>query len=120
MLNIIDDVIPVKITLERCEHQGSSSTEIEAVLLLKDGDVYTQESGGPNEEGYSYTTAMYARDGDTVTLGIDTTSRDCDGRLDRHDLMTWRESDGLNQYGYPNWSEEEAFNRDYEAERAGY
>lgn len=109
-------------------------------ITLRPGQVLQLHGGGPDDEGYSYWGDTYEFDGNVVTIEHDANSRDCDGRLDTHeewhvaaaDLPIPGDRDVLVPvdehypgYGYKPlhpvpWVRGNAFQRDYEAERAGY
>ena len=94
------------------------------VVSLKDGERFEHTVGGPNDEGYSYETTAWERNGDLVVCEVSESARDCDGRLDRESSYVW---DGLTTIvnshsgvAMPSWTIEESHQRDHEAERAGY
>ena len=101
-------------------HEGSYTR-----LTLHADKPVTHHSGGPTEEGYSYSTTTYRLEGGMVTVEHDSTSSDCDGRLDGYHSMECPVADiAAHSYegeqGTPLWSPVEYSQRDYAAERAGY
>ena len=97
------------------------------ITVEEGGKRISFSSGGPNEEGYSYTVREYwAEDGIVYRREI-TQSKDCDGRIDRECVTTWdgetyRLDDTVLEYGQPlpHWERQDASQRDYSAEAAGY
>ncbi len=102
-----------------------------ARLSLRDGESLSHCEGGPHEEGYSWTTTVYLRDGSTLTMEEETRSRDCDGSyygtwsgtceialLSSHDLgPDYGPAPGV---GVPLWEGLDSAQRDFSAEQAGY
>lgn len=102
-------------------------------LALRDGQSVTMHDGAPTDEGYSYESETFTREGDLIVSEYTSEARDCDGRLDRHatyvcpiDRLQAREA---NEYQatdlgagarLPDWQDGHAWQRDYEAEAAGY
>ena len=75
------------------------------ILCLEDGQKYLHQSGGKNEEGYSYTDEIWGREGESIFYESHLMAKDCDGPL-RHDIeLEWKESYGLNEHGYPLFQE---------------
>lgn len=111
-------------------------------LTMRPGESITIRSGGPTDEGYSYTEETYDYDVEagTVTLTTDTRARDCDGPLDTlhvcscpidqlharsmaevFDAESWPEEHKAAQGIYtPNWQRLSASQRDYYAESMNY
>jgi hypothetical protein len=98
-------------------------------ITLKPGQEIALHSGGPNEEGYSYTVDIYRHAIDRVISECHTDSRDCDGplsahwkgecradRLDNHSV----EFDGHTYHNKPQWTQLTASRRDVYAESMGY
>jgi len=111
-LNIVDDVITVKILLR--------GEEMEAVLLFRDGDRFEQEFGGPTDEGFWHQHETYFRDGATIYREISTRSRDCDGPHGTEEFSEWQPHLGVNHNGWPRWSYTVERHRDEFAIQAGY
>lgn len=105
-------------------------------LTLKPGQSLTHKSGGPHEEGWSYTDITWQHQGTYLATDQVTNSRDCDGRLDRyweatatklepyydhHDPKTNEyQQSGTLVGDRPVWEEESASQRDHTAEAMGY
>lgn len=104
---------------------NDATNSLQRVILHADRPL-TIESGGPTEEGYSYTTEHYEyhRAEGVVTRETDTRALDCDGRLDRRSLSECPLSDLAahehNGTRFPVWRRVEANQRDYSAEAMGY
>ena len=95
-------------------------------LGLCDGESITVSSGGPHEEGYSYTYNVYTREGDHIYLESTTNACDCDGPLDTYtdlecrldELDEWHYSvDGIK---FPHFHRIRSRQRDHYAEAMGY
>jgi len=92
----------------------------DATITLRPGQTLSHSEGGPDEEGYSYSATLYRYDGETVVREITTTACDCDGRLDRYYDQIWPVNGPLNSYGYPDWEDLRAYQRDHFAEAMNY
>jgi len=95
-------------------------------------------TGGPDEEGYSYSRIIYEFDGEYVTASEENASSDCDGRHSSHSRRScpvgllkarrWEDDTWVDGVGVvvksvtmlPEWREDEHGQRDYFAEAAGY
>lgn len=97
-------------------------------LTLREGDEVALSSGGPTDEGYSYTMTQYSYDGEEVCWETDAIASDCDGRLDSYNVsycsvMNLRDVESYDTdevYLLPRWERESACQRDYAAEAMGY
>lgn len=105
-------------------------------LTLKPGRCLTHRSGGPDEEGWSYTTITWSHQGDHLTYEQQTSSQDCDGRMDRYHAATATRLEDYydhhdpktNEYQQqgrlvgprPVWEDHESSQRDHAAEAMGY
>lgn len=106
-------------------------------LTLRPGQAIEIRSGGPAEEGYSYSREVFEFDGSYVWLHVSNDSRDCDGRMTsertlrcpvgllrshRPEYHTWTESGTVVTHGNPRpyWEEVDGCQRDFTAEAAGY
>lgn len=94
-------------------------------LRLKDNQEVFFTEGGPNEEGYSYSSTVLRREGNVVYREIANISCDCDGRFDCfckqecsiNQLSAFEVDDGIM---VPDWREIDYSQRDYTAESMGY
>ncbi len=88
-------------------------------LTLRPGQVLSHETSGPTDEGWYMRGEAWHHDGDEIRREWCSDGADCDGRLSRGGTDFW---DGLtlNDYGYPDWQEQNSSQRDYRAEAAGY
>lgn len=116
-------------------------------LTLRPGQELEHHSGGPCDEGYSYTREKWTHEGDHVRAKWETNASDCDGRLDQGgasccpldqlrardmhaeeqgraaywgDDPTKPEFNGNAGIFAPEWTERRRFQRDHAAEAAGY
>lgn len=95
-------------------------------LTLRPEEEVSFFSGGLTDEGYSYQTEIYRHQGDHVERTIDASSRDCDGRFDSYSKFTCCLEALRSCYNenvdimYPDWIRKNAYQRDYNAEMAGY
>lgn len=99
-------------------------------LTLEDGIRISHTTGGPNEEGYSYTTRTWRQFWDRVYFTVDTDARDCDGRMCTHtelqanlDHLKSGYFDEKSKIAYPDWNRRSyphSYQRDYSAEAMGY
>ena len=102
-------------------HEGSYTR-----LTLRADKPVTHHSGGPTEEGWEYYSETYLLTGDTVTVEYGVTALDCDGRMDSarsFECPVWDLAalpQPRQEFSTPIWTDAEACQRDYEAERAGY
>lgn len=89
--------------------------------------------GGPTHEGWRSKRVVFTHVGDVIERETTSDGCDCDGRLTRtHTEICKIENlkldepyreEGSNDWvppGVPQWEKESSFQRDYEAERAGY
>tara|TARA_R110002012_G_scaffold188945_4_gene356123 strand:+ start:1534 stop:1872 length:339 start_codon:yes stop_codon:yes gene_type:complete len=95
-------------------------------LTLSPGEKLSWQSGGPNEEGYSYTETRikYGKDR-TLTREIYWCGGDCDGSYESYsDYEATRMELGPSPDGRvlmrPVWEEVDFSQRDYSAEQANY
>jgi hypothetical protein len=96
-------------------------------LSIRPGRTLRRCTGGPHEEGYSYTAEAWEHDGDGVHYRRTTWGVDCDGRHESHaeaycplaDLAAVSSLDGADPYR-PDWQHGESHQRDHTAEAAGY
>ncbi|MDE2103991.1 MAG: hypothetical protein KGL39_42535 [Patescibacteria group bacterium] len=101
-------------------------------LTLRPGQILTIRSGGPTDEGYSFSADTFEHCGDRVTVEYFTEGRDCDGRSSWHcececpldqlaaedkTCESMPESKGIMA---PAWQRVRAGQRDYAAEAMGY
>lgn len=94
-------------------------------LKLVEGGSLEHVSGGPTDEGYSYSRRVWLRTRNSILMEVTTDARDCDGRattcdqyacpLDR--LGARYDEDG---HRYPDWVNINGSQRDYSAEAMGY
>lgn len=101
-------------------------------LTLTPGQVLHHQSGGPDEEGWSWSGNTWTHDGDTVTWEWCDDGVDCDGRLTRGGALvcplTELQADRREQeqegeriaFRFPNWTEHRQWQRDHAAEAMGY
>lgn len=96
-------------------------------LKLNAGDSFRHVTGGPTDEGYSYTESFYSFDGKTVIRNYRTQASDCDGRIDRHGVVICALAnlsagyvDAESGVTFPEWRHVKRGQRDYSAEAAGY
>ena len=113
-------------------------------ITLLPEQTLTHHTGGPTDEGYSYTTLTYEHEGDAVRCEESTAACDCDGRLDRGcesycrlDDLRQRDMGSVDECGQwrgdeyvacpenagifaPSWIRADRWQRDYAAEAAGY
>jgi hypothetical protein len=69
-------------------------------------------SGGPHEEGYSYTHEVITQYHDfSISCEITTNARDCDGPLDTYSDFVWENGE---------WVKTDSYQRDAYAENMGY
>lgn len=92
------------------------------ILRLLPGDEVLLSSGGQTDEGFSFTEHRFANDGRAITMEINTSASDCDGRLKTYSRM---ECDALDvRAGYmeiwPAWRLVDSSQRDFAAEAMGY
>lgn len=106
-----------------------------ARVKLRKGQSLTHVEGGPDDEGYSYTSTTWSFDGDKVALEWCTQAKDCDGPIYRGSTLScplrdlesgWQDPDSIIPYGaapvyFPKWVEAApSWQRDPVAEAAGY
>jgi len=115
-------------------HNGVGESEGSWVkITIPEGESRCIASGGPHDEGYSWTWERYRNDGDALRLESDTESRDCDGphhhSIDLECLILDGQLDTETHpnpdYAAPNgqrlrWERTDERQRDYFAEAAGY
>ncbi len=101
-------------------------------ITLRPGQRLTHESGGPTDEGFSYTAETWTHEGDHVRSEWEVNASDCDGRLDRGgasccplDKLRARDmhAEGFQEnvgIFAPEWQDAGRYQRDYAAEAAGY
>jgi hypothetical protein len=96
-------------------------------IALRKGKALHHVEGGPDDEGYSYTSTTYSFDGDNVVVESHTRACDCDGPIERghaiyarlRELAVIRNEDDT--HSFPHWQELQAgWQRDTFAEQAGY
>jgi hypothetical protein len=99
-------------------------------LTMRPGQSIVLTSGGLNDEGYSYSRERFTFNGLTVVVEGVTHARDCDGRMDSYsehycgvDDLKAMEAE-VDEYGErparPHWELGSCFQRDEQAELAGY
>lgn len=95
-------------------------------LTLMPDSSLTHYVGHRTDEGYHSETVTWEHDGDGVVMSCSTDGCDCDGRLSSESeffcpldrLQTEdREEEGILA---PEWHKKTVWQRDYEAEKAGY
>ena len=103
-------------------------------LTLTPGQVLHHQSGGPDEEGWSWSGNTWTHNGDTVTWDWCDDGVDCDGRLTRGGELVCavtelqadrrknnqdhdQEDEGM---AIPDWTEQNRWQRDHAAEAMGY
>lgn len=102
-------------------------------LTVRAGETVEITSGGPTDEGYSYSADRFTFDGAAVLHEWKTEARDCDGRMDHYGervcpVANLAARDVFANCPYPHnagvmapaWEDAEAYQRDYTAEAAGY
>ena len=103
-------------------------------LNIHPGEVISYTSGGPTEEGYSYTTEWWSLNGSRLWREVYTRSRDCDGPREywleqqQDNEEPWVEAGHYNDGGEwiglglrkPNMRRVGSRQRDYFAESMGY
>lgn len=99
-------------------------------LTLAPGYEITHTEGGPTDEGFHREWNTWAHTGEGVERTWETSSRDCDGRLDRSGeccaTLEQLRARNIGEYGpnpgalVPEWTECDSRQRDYNAEAAGY
>lgn len=94
--------------------------EVELMLMLADGESFEHNSGGPHDEGFSYTHEKWVREGDEIHHEHNTNSRDCDGPFETFGEYVWTEADGVNENGFPKYRQVSRSQRDHYAEMMGY
>lgn len=102
-------------------------------LTLRPGQSLSHQSGGPTDEGYSWSSETWEYDGRQVRNSFLATGRDCDGRHESGGAcvaalgqlavefrpLDWDRPDG-DGVMVPHWEREDRYQRDYSAEAAGY
>jgi hypothetical protein len=94
-------------------------------IKLRPGQTVSHYWFQHTDEGYTSEASSYSFDGNTVTAGCHTDSRDCDGRMsdtseatcEYRNLTAGNVVDGVR---LPLWGHWQAEHRDYAAEAAGY
>jgi hypothetical protein len=125
-----------RITKDRTARFWTWGTEGWVKLSLRPGESLEHTEGGPCDEGWSYSSAVWTHHGDHLTLEASNCSQDCDGRLDRSTVLvatelreyTHREWQNVAADEYtdtlvglrPDWHEESYDQRDHSAEAMGY
>lgn len=100
-------------------------------VSLLPGEQRVHHTGGPDEEGWHYASTCWTHLGDRVQREESWCSRDCDGemrggstyfsKLDRLEVEPAdRESEERTPRLLPAWVEEDSYQRDLQAEAAGY
>ena len=110
-------------------------------ITLRPDQSLSHHTGGATDEGFSYTVETWSFDGQLVECETNTTARDCDGRLDNTSIYVcpvadlrardvyeesigWSVEAGPEESNRgifaPEWKRRTAWQRDYEAEAAGY
>jgi hypothetical protein len=96
-------------------------------LKINEGQTLAFSSGGPTDEGYSWTSEAYNFDGRSVACEWATDARDCDGRMTRTgsaycDLarLSAGYHDAELNITFPAWENGETGQRDYAAEAMNY
>ncbi|MBE7465999.1 MAG: hypothetical protein HS116_21190 [Planctomycetes bacterium] len=102
-------------------------------LTMRPGDTIELHEGGATEEGYShqYSKYEYPKDEAVIYAEFEQSARDCDGRLDTHSESCCQVAELKNGFAsendwpgpgiaFPDWRSARAYQRDYEAEKAGY
>ncbi len=105
------------------------------ISLAAEGDKLELSTGGPCDEGSSHDAETYTHCGDHVRLDYASWGSDCDGRyssggvllcpLDRLAVnaplaVVYGECAPIDCPLMPDWQKEDAYQRDYTAEAAGY
>lgn len=104
------------------------------IVLTDDAPTLYTESGGPTDEGYSYTYTRWRLNPEAGEVVCETTTdaRDCDGRISHYSVVTCPvgelaehqptdfETGEPLPFKVPAWREESRRQRDYSAESAGY
>ena len=96
-------------------------------LSIRPGQTLHRDTGGPCDEGYSYTHESWHNAGTGVVYTRDTSGRDCDGHHESGaqawcpmtDLRAVSSLDGTEPYR-PDWQHVVGHQRDHAAEAAGY
>lgn len=93
-------------------------------ITLRPGQQLHHFKAEPTEEGWTSALNVWKHEGDRVTLLSKHDGVDCDGRLAGGgecwcaiDDLAAREVDGVK---FPDWHEGDRWQRDYQAEAAGY
>lgn len=103
-------------------------------LTLRPGQELAHSMGGPCEEGYHYELTYWRFDGQRVTCGSESSSRDCDGPHEYHSVAEapldqlsayepWSQDNddpALKGIRFPDWKQTDASQRDRFAEAMGY
>lgn len=107
-------------------------------ITLREGQALTHNTGGPTDEGYSYSSQTWTHTGAGVMLEWCCEARDCDGRFDRagdsfcpldslasrvlerYDDATGEDVPDPTCPPVPEWKPGDSYQRDYSAEAAGY
>jgi hypothetical protein len=101
-------------------------------LTLKPEQTLDYDMVRQTEEGYEFLSETYDYDSETGLIHCDTASggRDCDGTIYHHqtfvchvdDLQAGNKVEDENGgvFRFPNWHEKESYQRDPQAEAAGY
>jgi len=95
-------------------------------LTLKPDQELSLSWGGPDEEGYSYTSEKYIHEGEQVLYECVIEAQDCDGRLTNFYSSEW-DGESVRDEGedpdvnrIPKWVKASSRQRDYVAEAMGY
>lgn len=96
-----------------------------AKITLKPGQTLRHSRGGPTDEGYSYEEDSWEHLGNRIEHNWFVDGRDCDGRMTKTGsrismLEDLKAHAGLDDLSYPVWRIEDYYQRDFEAEKAGY
>jgi len=97
-------------------------------LTVTEGKPLILSSGGPTDEGYSYTVEEFALEGDYLHLAQTTKAQDCDGRIEHYsDRRCHKDNLAAHQAHindtielFPLWEDCESSQRDYSAEAMNY
>ncbi len=101
-------------------------------LSIRPGAALHRTTGGPHEEGYSYTAEQWHHTGTGVRYERYTWGRDCDGRHESSAeaycpladlaavLLNSQDGLGTEAIRRPDWQPGESYQRDHTAEAAGY
>lgn len=89
----------------------------EVTLTIHEGEEINIGAAGPTDEGYFRWSDCYTLEDGVLFCERERSERDCDGRLDTHDMYV---ADSFTLDRFPAWRRISARQRDYEAERAGY